>query len=91
MAALRKMTVQPVQRLEPGAPALRTKGRLAPGMDADVTVFDPNTVIDRATFQNPRQYSSGIRHVLVNGQPVVRDGKLVAKRGPGRWIRSAVP
>jgi N-acyl-D-aspartate/D-glutamate deacylase len=76
MSALRKMTVQPVLRLEPGAPALRTKGRLAPGMDADVTVFDPLTVIDRSTFQNPRQASAGITHVLVNGKVAVRDGKL---------------
>jgi N-acyl-D-aspartate/D-glutamate deacylase len=88
--ALRKMTVQPVQRLEPGAPALRRKGRLQPGMDADVTVFDPATVADRATYQNPRQFSAGIRHVLVNGTVVVRDGTLVLEtHGPGRPIRSA--
>lgn len=88
--ALRKMTVQPVQRLEPGAPALRRKGRLSPGMDADVTVFDPATVQDRATFQNPRQASAGIIHVLVNGVPVVQDGKLTQETGgPGRVIRGA--
>lgn len=87
MSALRKMTVQPVQRLEPGAPALRTRGRLSPGMDADVTVFDPATVLDRATFQNPRQASRGIEHVVVNGTVVLRDGKLqIESRGPGRPI-----
>jgi len=87
MTALRKMTVQPVQRLEPGAPALKTKGRLSPGMDADVTVFDPNTVLDRATFADAKQYSAGITHVLVNGVVVVRDGKLaIESRGPGRPI-----
>jgi N-acyl-D-amino-acid deacylase len=48
-------------------------------------------VIDRATFQNPRQYSVGIRHVLVNGSPAVREGKLVAKHGNGQWIRGAQP
>lgn len=86
--ALRKMTIQPLQRLEPGAPALRTKGRLAPGMDADITVFDLKTVIDRATFQNPKQFSHGITHVLVNGKIVVQDGGLrVEQNGPGRWIR----
>lgn len=89
MTALRKMTVQPVQRLEPGVPALRRKGRLSPGMDADVTVFDPKTVIDRATFQDARRPSAGITHVLVNGVVVVRDGRLrVEAKGPGRPLRS---
>lgn len=88
--ALRKMTVQPVQRLEPGAPALRKKGRLAPGMDADLVVFDPAAIRDQATFQNPKQYSRGIAHVVVNGTPVVRDGRLLLEGGgPGQWIRSA--
>jgi len=91
MTALRKMTVQPVQRLEPGAPALRKKGRLAPGMDADIAVFDPAAVADRATYQDPKQYSAGVHHVLVGGVPVVRDGKLVAETGgPGRSIRSSM-
>lgn len=85
--ALRKMTIQPVQRLEPGVPALKRKGRLAPGMDADITVFDPAVILDQATFQNPKQYSRGIAHVLVNGAVVVRDGKLQAESsGPGRWL-----
>lgn len=89
MVALRKMTVQPVRRIEPGAPALRRKGRLSPGMDADITVFDPATVEDRATFQNPKQGSAGIVDVLVNGSVVLRDGKLlVESHGPGRPIRS---
>jgi N-acyl-D-aspartate/D-glutamate deacylase len=89
MEALRKMTVQPAQRLEPGAPALRRKGRLQPGMDADITIFDPATVIDRATFQIPKQYSAGITAVLVNGTPVVREGRLLVEaHGPGRPIRS---
>ncbi len=84
MDALRKMTVQPVQRLEPGAPALKRKGRLSPGMDADVTVFDPATILDRATFQNPRQYSVGVQAVIVNGKVVVKDGALqMEKGGPG--------
>jgi len=90
MVALRKMTIQPVRRLEPGAPALRRKGRLSPGMDADVTVFDPKTVADRATFQNPRQPSDGITHVVVNGVPAVEDGRLVRETGgTGRAIRGA--
>ena len=89
-SALRKMTIQPVLRLQPGAPALRTKGRLSPGMDADVTVFDPQTIADRSTFQNPRQFSSGVVHVVVNGIVVVQDGKLrIESQGPGLPIRGS--
>jgi dihydroorotase len=88
MAALRKMTVQPVQRLEAGAPALARKGRLSRGMDADITVFDPGAVIDRADYRDPEQTSRGIVHVVVNGVVTVRDGKRVAARGAGRAIRS---
>ena len=87
MDALRKMTVQPLKRLEPGAPALRRKGRLQPGMDADVTVFDPATVLDRATFASPRQFSVGIHAVLVNGKLMARDGKLAERPGSGQPIR----
>lgn len=88
--ALRKMTVQPVQRLEPAAPALRRKGRLAPGMDADLTVFHPDRVADRATFAEPRQSSVGVRHVVVAGTPMVVDGTLQeAAPRSGRWVRAA--
>jgi N-acyl-D-aspartate/D-glutamate deacylase len=79
-----------VQRLEPGAPALKRKGRLSPGMDADITVFDPATIIDRANFQNAKQFSAGISHVLVSGKLVVRDGKLQQEtKGFGQWIPGA--
>ena len=72
MSAVRKITIGPAQRLERFVPAMRTKGRLSPGMDADVTVFDPATVIDRATLRVPAQASAGIAHVLVNGVFVVQ-------------------
>src|SRR5207244_10283288 len=68
MQALRKMTLMPAERMERRAPVLRHKGRLEVGMDADVTVFDPNTVEDRATYQNPKQTSAGIPYVLVDGR-----------------------
>lgn len=88
MDALAKMTVLPARRLEAHAPALRTKGRLRVGMDADVTVFDPATVADRATVERPAQFSAGIKWVIVSGK-VVKDPKGV-RRGvlPGRPIRS---
>jgi hypothetical protein len=54
------------------------------GADADIAIFDPARVVDRATFENPAQYSDGFRHVLVNGVFVVRDSKLVDSVFPGR-------
>jgi N-acyl-D-aspartate/D-glutamate deacylase len=83
MDALRRMTLMPAQRLEASVPAMHNKGRLRAGSDADVTVFDPARVIDRATFESPAQNSDGILHVLVNGTFVVRDGKTVEGVYPG--------
>jgi N-acyl-D-aspartate/D-glutamate deacylase len=88
MTALRKMTVMPAQRLEQRAPAFKAKGRIKVGGDADITVFDANRVIDRATFEKPLQYSDGIQFVLVNGVAVVSDGKLVTDVLPGRAARA---
>jgi dihydroorotase len=87
MDALGKMTILPARRLEPFVPAMRSKGRIAVGADADITVFDPATVSDRATFAEPTQPSAGIPHVLVNGTFVVRDGALVSGTMPGRPVR----
>ena len=84
--ALRKMTIMPAQRMD-HVPAMRRKGRLRENMDADLAIFDPATVIDRATYSEPARPSAGIRHVLVNGVPVVRDGALQADRYPGTAIR----
>ena len=69
MTALRKMTLMPAQRLQNRAPAFKDKGRIRIGADADITVFDPQRIIDKATFENPLQYSDGIQYVLVNGTP----------------------
>ncbi len=91
MAALRKISLMPAQRLEPFVPAMRRKGRIAAGMDADLTVFDPARVIDRATYEKPAQFSVGIRHVLVGGTFVVRDEQLVSGVAPGRPIRTTTP
>jgi N-acyl-D-aspartate/D-glutamate deacylase len=76
MDAIRKSSLMPAQRLETIAPQMRQKGRVKVGADADLAVFDANTVIDKATFEKPAQYSEGFRYVLVNGTFVVRDGKL---------------
>src|SRR6058998_1078080 len=87
MDAVRRMTLMPARRLEQAVPAMRAKGRVQVGADADLTVFDPTTVIDRATYERPAQFSDGIVHVLVNGTPVVRNGASVGGVFPGRAIR----
>ncbi|MDQ3995399.1 MAG: amidohydrolase family protein [Gemmatimonadota bacterium] len=89
MDAVRKMTLLPAQRLEAVDRGLRRKGRVQPGADADLTVFDPARVIDVATFENPAQSSRGIVHVLVNGTFVVRNERLVSGVAPGRAVRRA--
>lgn len=88
MTALKKMTLMPAQRLEKRAPAFQDKGRIRVGADADITVFDPNTVIDKATYEKPLQYSEGIQFVLVRGVLVVKDGTLVEGIFPGRALRA---
>ena len=79
--AIRKMTSKAAARVH-----LNDRGLLRPGMMADVTLFDPATIHDVATFEQPNRYSSGVRHVLVNGRPVVADGVITAER-PGRSLR----
>jgi dihydroorotase len=88
MTALRKMTLLPAQRLESMSPQMSLKGRIKVGADADIAVFDPARVIDKATFEKPDQYSEGITHVLVNGVFVVRDSKIVGGVKPGVAIKS---
>jgi N-acyl-D-aspartate/D-glutamate deacylase len=80
----------PAQRLEKHAPMFRDKGRIRIGADADITVFDPDKVIDKATYEKPLQYSKGIQFVFVNGTPVVSDGKLVEGVFPGRPARAPI-
>jgi N-acyl-D-aspartate/D-glutamate deacylase len=82
MDAIRKMTLLPAQRL-----GIQSKGRIAVGADADLAIFDAGRVTDRATYENPAQYSEGMVYVLVNGVPVVRDGRLVEGVAPGRGLR----
>jgi N-acyl-D-aspartate/D-glutamate deacylase len=90
MTALRKMTLLPAQRLEKRAPVFQNKGRIRVGADADITIFNPEAVIDKATFEEPLQFSAGISYVLVNGVLVVRDGTTVSGVFPGRGARAPV-
>lgn len=86
--AIRKMSLLPAQRLEAMAPAMRNKGRIRKGADADVIVFNPDTVIDRATFEKPNLPSEGISYVLVQGTLVVDRGEIVEHVYPGKGLRA---
>ncbi len=79
--AVRKMTSLAAQRY-----GFNDRGLLKPGMYADITVFDPNTIIDNATFEQPQQLSTGVSYVIVNGVPVVDEGKVTSAL-PGRALR----
>jgi N-acyl-D-aspartate/D-glutamate deacylase len=88
MDAIRKSSLMPAQRLESMSPQMRQKGRLKIGADADISVFDPARVIDKATYENPAQYSEGFRYVMVGGTFVVRDGALREDVAPGQAVRA---
>ncbi|HPZ96527.1 MAG TPA: amidohydrolase family protein, partial [Phycisphaerae bacterium] len=79
--AIRRLTSLPAANLK-----LRNRGRLAPEYFADVVVFDPVTVRDNATFDRPHQYATGVAHVFVNGEQVIRDGEHTGAL-PGRVVR----
>ena len=86
--ALSKCSLEPARLLEDHVPAMRRKGRLGAGSDADIVVFDPASVTDQATYADSTRPSSGIRHVLVNGSLVVREGEIVLGAAPGRPVRA---
>ena len=87
MNALGRMTLEPARRLERRTPAMAKKGRVSVGADADLTIFDPATVIDRATYEDASIPSAGIPYVVVGGQVVVDRGQLTKAR-PGRAVRA---
>ncbi len=79
--AIRKLTSLPAATLR-----IKERGQLIPGYLADVIVFDPKTIGDRATYAQPHQYSTGVRHVWVNGVQVLKDGEHTGAK-PGRVVR----
>src|SRR6266516_1592097 len=91
MDAIRKMTLLPAQRLEARVPAMRQKGRLRVGADADITIFDAGRVLDRSTYREPSLSPVGIQHVIVNGVSVVANGRAVESVAPGKAVRAEAP
>ena len=86
MEALRKMTIEPARRLEAYVPMMANKGRLRVGADADITVFDPATVIDRGDYANAAVPSGGIEYVFVNGVLTIEGGEYVEGARAGRPV-----
>jgi N-acyl-D-aspartate/D-glutamate deacylase len=89
MDAIRKMSLMPAQVLERSTPSARFKGRLQEGADADLVIFDPQTVTDRATYQHPMEPSVGVEYLLVGGVTLVDKGKLMEGVFPGKAILGA--
>jgi N-acyl-D-glutamate deacylase len=84
---LAKCTLIPARILEPSTPAMLKKGRLGPGADADIVVFDYEALTDRADFHAMNRASEGVRHLLVGGERVIEHGGLVLDARPGRPVR----
>lgn len=88
--AIAKVTLIPAKLFESMVPQMDRKGRLQVGMDADVTVFDPETITDHATISNSIAHSTGVKFLLVNGEMIIEDGVMNLKLRPGQPIRRAV-
>lgn len=86
--ATKKMTLMPAQRFEKRCPEFKRKGRVKVGADADLAIFDPRTVIDKATFDKPALPSVGMQWVLMEGREAVREGKLVEDARLGKALRA---
>lgn len=85
--AIAKCTLIPARIMESCAPAFRRKGRIGPGADADIVVFDPAVVGERASFTHMNRPAEGMAHVLVNGVPVISEGALRPDAAPGQPVR----
>jgi len=84
---VRRASLLPAGVLAAAVGGTPRKGTLAVGADADVVVFEPDAFHDQATYEAPTRPSTGVRHLLVGGEPVIRDGALVLHARPGRPLR----
>jgi N-acyl-D-aspartate/D-glutamate deacylase len=89
LEAFRRCSYLPARVLDDVAPAARRKGWLGVGSDADIVVLDPDAITDTATYRDSCRPSQGVRHLLVAGEFVVRDGTLQVDALPGRPVRGA--
>ena len=78
---IRRLTSLPATNLK-----IRKRGALKVGYYADIVIFDPASIQDKATFEEPKQYAEGVHHVIINGVPVLRDGQYTGAK-PGRVVR----
>jgi N-acyl-D-glutamate deacylase len=90
LEGVRKCALIPAEILAASTPAMRAKGKLQPGADADIVVFDFDALTDRATFAAMNRPSEGVRHLVVSGQPLITDGVLDVAARPGRPVRRPV-
>ena len=89
-SGLAKLTILPAKLVEKAAPAMQRKGRMQMGADADISIFDPATIIDRSTIDTPQRASVGMQWVLVDGTIVLSPDGLDRSVRPGTPIRSAI-
>jgi len=90
MDAIRRTSLNACLILEDCVPEMKKKGRIQEGMDADIVVFDPETITEMATFRDPCNVSKGMKHVIVNGTFVIRDENLDTEAMPGRAVRAPI-
>jgi N-acyl-D-aspartate/D-glutamate deacylase len=90
LEGVRKCALIPAEILAASTPAMGAKGKLQPGADADIVVFDFDTLTDRATFSAMNRPSEGVRHLVVNGHLLITDGVLDVAARPGRPVRRPV-
>lgn len=86
ISAIGKMSYLPAKRLEKIAPSMLHKGRLQVGADADITVFNPNTITDKASFEKGLSFSEGVEYVIVNGKLLLKNGQILENTFPGQPI-----
>jgi N-acyl-D-aspartate/D-glutamate deacylase len=87
MEGLKRITLMPAQRLEGAVPRMKKKGRLQQGSDADITIFDPQQIRERATYKEPALHSEGVHFVVVNGKLILNKGQVASSIAPGQWLR----
>ena len=85
--AIAKVSLIPAKLFDGQVPAMERKGRLQVGMDADITVFDPDTISDRATIEAPSLKTEGVEFLIVNGQILINDGEMDISLLPGQPIK----